>query len=99
MEREKFKLDEKIMNKRELLKVIEEKEIEIENQKLKLKLANEEIEKIKIELRELKKDINDSIIDRVDNVLEEKKGNSFIRNDEKENNISIEIVEEMKINT
>lgn len=93
MEREKFKLDEKIMNKRELLKVIEEKEIEIENQKLKLKLANEEIEKIKIELRELKKDINDSIIDRVDNVLEEKKGNSFIRNDEKENNISIEIVE------
>ena len=93
MEREKFKLDEKIMNKRELLKVIEEKEIEIENQRLKLKLANEEIEKIKIELRELKKDINDSIIDKVDNVLEEKKGNSFIRNDEKENNISIEIVE------
>ena len=56
-------------------------------------MANEEIEKIKIELRELKKDINDSIIDKVDNVLEEKKGNSFIRNDEKENNISIEIVE------
>lgn len=93
MEREKFKLDEKVMNKRELLKVIEEKEIQIENQKLKLKLANEEIEKIKIELRELKKDINDSIIDRVDNVLEEKKNKSFIRSDEKENNIGIEIVE------
>lgn len=93
MEREKFKLDEKVMNKRELLKVIEEKEIQIENQKLKLKLANEEIEKIKIELRELKKDINDSIIDRVDNVLEEKKNKSFIRSDEKENNIAIEIVE------
>lgn len=93
MEREKFKLDEKVMNKRELLKVIEEKEIQIENQKLKLKLANEEIEKIRIELRELKKDINDSIIDRVDNVLEEKKNKSFIRSDEKENNIAIEIVE------
>ena len=93
MEREKFKLDEKVMNKRELLKIIEEKEIQIENQKLKLKLANEEIEKIKIELRELKKDINDSVIDRVDNVLEEKKSNSFIRSDEKENNISIEIGE------
>ncbi|WP_297712094.1 hypothetical protein [Clostridium sp.] len=93
MEREKFKLDEKVMNKRELLKVIEEKEIQIENQKLKLKLANEEIEKIKIELRELKKDINDSIIDIVDNVLEEKKNKSFIRSDEKENNIAIDIVE------
>ena len=93
MEREKFKLDEKVMNKRELLKVIEEKEIQIENQKLKLQLANEEIEKIKIELRELKKDINDSIIDIVDNVLEEKKNKSFIRSDEKENNIAIDIVE------
>ena len=48
MEREKFKLDEKVSNKRELLKIIEEKEIQIENQKLKLQLANEEIEKIKI---------------------------------------------------
>lgn len=93
MEREKFKLDEKIRNKRELLKIIEEKEIQIENQKLKLQLANEEIEKIKIELRELKRDISDSIIDRVDNILEEKKSDSFRRSDEKGNNISIEIVE------
>lgn len=90
MEREKFKLDEKVMNKSELLKVIEEKEIQIENQKLKLKLANEEIEKIQIELMELKKDINNSIIDRADNVLEEKNSKSFIRSDKKEINISIE---------
>lgn len=93
MEREKFKLDEKVRNKRELLKIIEEKEIQIEDQKLKLQLANEEIEKIKIELRELKKDISDSIIDRVNNQLEEKKSDSFRRINEKENNISIEIVE------
>ena len=93
MEREKFKLDEIVRNKKELLKIIEEKEIQIENQKLKLKLANEEIEKIKIELRELKKDINDSIIDRVDNQLEEKKSNAFRRINEKDNNISIELVE------
>ena len=93
MEREKFKLDEKVSNKRELLKIIEEKEIQIENQKLKLQLANEEIEKIKIELKELKKDISNSIIERFDNQLEEKKSNSFRRIAEKENNISIEIVE------
>lgn len=93
MKREKFKLDEKIINKRELLKIIEEKEIQIENQKLKLQLANEEIEKIKIELRELKRDISNSIIDRVDNVLYEKKSNTFRRNAKKENNISIDIVE------
>ena len=93
MKREKFKLDEKIINKRELLKIIEEKEIQIENQKLKLQLANEEIEKIKIELRELKRDISNSIIDRVDNVLYEKKSNTFRRNVKKENNISIDIVE------
>ena len=93
MKREKFKLDEKIINKRELLKIIEEKEIQIENQKLKLQLANEEIEKIKIELRELKRDISNSIIDRVDNVLDEKKSNTFRRNSKKENNISIDIVE------
>lgn len=93
MKREKFKLDEKIINKRELLKIIEEKEIQIENQKLKLQLANEEIEKIKIELRELKRDISNSIIDRVDNVLDEKKSNTFRRNAKKENNISIDIVE------
>ena len=93
MKREKFKLDEKIINKRELLKIIEEKEIQIENQKLKLQLANEEIEKIKIELRELKRDISNSIIDRVDNILEEKKSNNFRRNAKKENNISIDIVE------
>ena len=93
MKREKFKLDEKIINKRELLKIIEEKEIQIENQKLKLQLANEEIEKIKIELRELKRDISNSIIDRVDNVLDEKKSNTFRPNAKKENNISIDIVE------
>ena len=62
MDREKFKLDEKVMNKKELLKIIEEKEIQIENQKQKLQLANEEIEKIKIELKELKRGISDSII-------------------------------------
>ena len=93
MEREKFKLDEIVRNKKELLKIIEEKEIQIEDQKLKLQLANEEIEKIKIELKELKKDISDSIIDRVDNQLEEKKSNTFRRINEKENNISIELVE------
>lgn len=80
------------MDREELLKIIEEKEIQIENQKLKLQLANEEIEKIKMDLKELKKDITDSIIDRVDNELEEKNINSF-RINEKENNISIEIVE------
>ena len=93
MEREKFKLDEIVRNKKELLKIIEEKEIQIEDQKLKLQLDNEEIEKIKIELKELKKDISDSIIDRVDNQLEEKKSNTFRRINEKENNISIELVE------
>lgn len=93
MEKEKFKLDEIVRNKKELLKIIEEKEIQIEDQKLKLQLANEEIEKIKIELKELKKDISDSIIDRVDNELEEKKSNNFRRINEKENNISIELVE------
>lgn len=93
MEREKFKLDEIVRNKKELLKIIEEKEIQIEDQKLKLQLANEEIEKIKIELKELKKDISASIIDRVDNQLEEKKSNAFRRINEKDNNISIELVE------
>lgn len=93
MEREKFKLDEIVRNKKELLKIIEEKEIQIEDQKLKLQLANEEIEKIKIELKELKKDISASIIDRVYNQLEEKKSNAFRRINEKDNNISIELVE------
>ena len=93
MEREKFKLDEIVRNKKELLKIIEEKEIQIEDQKLKLQLANEEIEKIKIELKELKKDISASIIDRVNNQLEEKKSNTFRRINEKDNNISIELVE------
>lgn len=93
MEREKFKLDEIVRNKKELLKIIEEKEIQIEDQKLKLQLANEEIEKIKIELKELKKDISDSINDRVNNQLEEKKSNTFRRINEKDNNISIELVE------
>ena len=93
MEREKFKLDEIVRNKKELLKIIEEKEIQIEDQKLKLQLANEEIEKIKIELKELKKDISASIIDRVYNQLEEKKSNAFRRINEKDINISIELVE------
>ena len=94
MEREKIKLDEKIKNKKDLLKIIEEKEIEIENQKIKLQLANEEIEKIKLELKELKKNISDSIIDRIDNELEEKRVNNFIGDKEKKkSNISIELVE------
>ena len=94
MDRERIKLDKKVSNKKDLLKIIEEKEIEIENQKIKLQLANEEIEKIKLELKELKKDISYSIIDRTDNELEEKRSNSFIGITEKEkNNISIEIVE------
>ena len=42
MDRERIKLDEKVKNKKDLLKIIEEKEIEIENQKLKLQSANEE---------------------------------------------------------
>lgn len=107
MDREKFKLDEKIRSKRELLNIIEEKEVQLEDQKLKIQLANEEIEKIKISLEELKKDINDSIIDRVDNKLEEKESISFIGNSEKKNisfignsekntNISIEFAEEPK---
>ena len=77
MDRERIKLDKKVSNKKDLLKIIEEKEIEIENQKIKLQLANEEIEKIKLELKELKKDISYSIIDRTDNELEEKRSNSF----------------------
>ena len=94
MEREKIKLDEKIKNKKDLLKIIEEKEIEIENQKIKLQLANEEIEKIKLELKELKKNISDSIVDRIDNELEEKRVNNFIGDKEKKkSNISIELVE------
>ena len=94
MEREKIKLDEKIKNKKDLLKIIEEKEIEIENQKIKLQLANEEIEKIKLELKDLKKNISDSIVDRIDNELEEKRVNNFIGDKEKKkSNISIELVE------
>ena len=77
MDRERIKLDEKVKNKKDLLKIIEEKEIEIENQKLKLQSANEEIEKIKLELKELKKDISDSIIDRTNNEIQEKRSNSF----------------------
>lgn len=96
MDREKFKLDEKIRSKRELLNIIEEKEIQLEDQKLKIQLANEEIEKIKISLEELKRDINDSIINRVDNKSEEKKNISFIGNTEKKTNISIEFAEEPK---
>ena len=96
MDREKFKVDEKIRSKRELLNIIEEKEIQLEDQKLKIQLANEEIEKIKISLEELKRDINDSIINRVDNKLEEKKNISFIGNTEKKTNISIEFAEEPK---
>ena len=53
--------------------VIEEKEIQIENQKQKLQLANEEIEKIKIELKELKRGISDSII-----LFTPQSSNSFI---------------------
>lgn len=94
MDRERIKLDEKVKNKKDLLKIIEEKEIEIENQKLKLQSANEEIEKIKLELKELKKDISDSIIDRTNNEIQEKRSNSFIGITEKEkSNISIELVE------
>ena len=63
MDREKIKLDENIKNKKDLIKIIEEKEIEIENQKLKLQLANEEIEKIKLELEQLKREISESIVD------------------------------------
>lgn len=94
MDRERIKLDEKVKNKKDLLKIIEEKEIEIENQKLKLQSANEEIEKIKLELKELKKDISDYIIDRTNNEIQEKRSNSFIGITEKEkSNISIELVE------
>ncbi len=94
MDREKFRVDEKIRSKRELFNIIEEKEIQLEDQKLKIQLANEEIEKIKIFLEELKKDINDFIIDRVDNKLEEKNSISFIGNSEKNTNISMEFLEE-----
>lgn len=94
MEREKIKLDEKVKNKKDLIKIIEEKEIEIENQKLKLQLANDEIEKIKLELKQLKREISDSILDVFNNDLKEKRISSIIEISEKEqNNISIEFVE------
>ena len=96
MEREKSKLDEKITTGRELLKIIEEKEIEIENQKAKLKLANEEIEKIKLDLNELRKNISNSIKSD-ENCKFETKIDSDSENKDKskkeDSSISIEIVE------
>ena len=96
MEREKSKLDEKITTGRELLKIIEEKEIEIENQKAKLKLANEEIEKIKLDLNELRKNISNSIKSD-ENYKFETKIDSDSENKDKskkeDSSISIEIVE------
>ncbi len=94
MDREKIKLDENIKNKKDLIKIIEEKEIEIENQKLKLKLANEEIEKIKLELEQLKREISESIVDTFNIDLKEKRLSNIIEISEKEkSNISIELVE------
>ena len=96
MEREKSKLDEKITTGRELLKIIEEKEIEIENQKAKLKLANEEIEKIKLDLNELRKNISNSIKSE-ENCEFETNIDSDSENKDKlkkeDSSISIEIVE------
>lgn len=96
MEREKSKLDEKITTGRELLKIIEEKEIEIENQKAKLKLANEEIEKIKLDLNKLRKNISNSIKSD-ENCKFETKIDSDSENKDKskkeDSSISIEIVE------
>ncbi|WP_195988559.1 hypothetical protein [Clostridium sp. D53t1_180928_C8] len=96
MEREKSKLNEKITSGRELLKIIEEKEIEIENQKAKLKLANDEIEKIKLDLNELRKNISNSIKSE-DNCKVETKIDSDSENKvnlkKEESSISIEIVE------
>lgn len=94
MDREKIKLDENIKNKKDLIKIIEEKEIEIENQKLKLQLANEEIEKIKLELEQLKREISESIVDTFNIDLKEKRLSNIIEISEKEkSNISIELVE------
>lgn len=94
MDREKIKLDENIKNKKDLIKIIEEKEIEIENQKLKLQLANEEIEKIKLELEQLKREISESIFDTFNIDLKEKRLSNIIEISEKEkSNISIELVE------
>ena len=96
MEREKNKLDEKLTSGKELLKIIEEKEIEIENQKAKLKLANEEIEKIKLDLKELRKNINNSIKNEENSKIEIKVDFDCENKDKsiKENNsISIEMVE------
>ena len=94
MDREKIKLDENIKNKKNLKKIIEEKEIEIENQKLKLQLANEEIEKIKLELEQLKREISESIVDTFNIDLKEKRLSNIIEISEKEkSNISIELVE------
>lgn len=96
MEREKNKLDEKLTSGKELLKIIEEKEIEIENQKAKLKLANEEIEKIKLDLKELRKNINNSIKNKENSKIEIKVDFDCENKDKsiKENNsISIEMVE------
>ena len=72
MDRERIKLDKKVSNKKDLLKIIEEKEIEIENQKIKLQLANEEIEKIEVKN---KKYSNKEAID-----LAKKKSESIIKN-------------------
>ncbi len=92
MDREKIKLDENIKNKKDLIKIIEEKEIEIE--KLKLQLANEEIEKIKLELEQLKREISESIVDTFNIDLKEKRLSNIIEISEKEkSNISIELVE------
>lgn len=59
--------------KKDILKLIEEKEYEIKEQQIKLELANKEIEKIVLELKELKNSINESVKDNMDIQIEEKK--------------------------
>ena len=82
--------------KKDILKLIEEKEYEIKEQQIKLELANKEIEKIVLELKELKNSINESVKDNMDIQIEEKKDIeeiSYGKNLIKEGNISIEMVE------
>lgn len=94
MNKGKNKVDKKVKNKKELLKIIEEKEVEIENQKIRLQSANQEIEKIKVELKELKDDISNSIKGRTNNKSGVNSGNRYRGIGEREkNSISIEIVE------
>lgn len=66
MDREKNKLKEKEITNKELIGIIKEKDVEINEYKIKLKLAQEEIDSIKNELNNLRQELNNSIKFEVD---------------------------------